>query len=97
MYLDNNICVHCFVERILNDNEQYMYEHNQLHIDCSEDDECYYCGEWGPIVTGYSYCDDCDDDNIYDDDAINNDEDTDDYDDYDNDYDDDHDYDGYNM
>ena len=81
MRFDEDVCEYCFVERLLSDEEVADYQSGRLIIDCDCDGECYYCGEWAPIVTNYWYTKD-DDDN----------EEENYYNDYDDNYDDDDEY-----
>ena len=80
MRFDEDVCEYCFVERLLSDEEVADYQSGRLIIDCDCEGECYYCGEWEPIVTNYWYTkdDDNEEENYYND--------------YDDNYDDDDEY-----
>lgn len=81
MRFDEDVCEYCFIERLLSDEEVADYRSGRLIIDCDCEGECYYCGEWEPIVTNYWYTNDDEDNEEYDfDDDINyDDDDSDDY------------------
>lgn len=85
MRFDEDVCEYCFVERLLSDEEVADYQSGRLIIDCDCEGECYYCGEWEPIVTNYWYTNDDEEDN----------EEENYYNDYDDNYEDDDEYENY--